>query len=154
MSGTANENTQASVERVKQEVERWIDVARTAGERTLEAMGLSGMQRVTQPAVDVLENNETVQVWVDVPGLSAEAVQLTTTETQLTVKLLRPDGCPTTGKFFLRERPHFTCERTVMLPASVKPEQTTAQLREGVLHVTLPKQHPTEARTVPVNVAT
>ncbi len=154
MSNSLNENTQASVERVKQEVERWIDVARTAGERTLEAMGLSGMQRGTQPAVDVLETNETVQVWIDAPGLASEAVQLSTTETQLTVKLLRPDGSAISGKFFQRERPHCTCERTVMLPASVKPDQTSAQLRDGVLHVTLPKQHVTEARTVPVNVAT
>lgn len=151
MTSSVNENTQASVERVRQEVERWIDVARTAGERTLEAIGLSPMTRCSLPAVDVLETCETIQVWVDVPGLPAEAVQLTTTDNKLTIRLSRTTVGEVPGHYALRERPHACCERTILLPASVHPDKTTAQLKDGVLHVTLPKQNVSTARTVPVN---
>lgn len=154
MSGPVHDNPQASVERVKQEVERWIDVARTAGERTLEAIGLTPAGRCAPPALDVLETSDTVEVWVDVPGLKADAVQLTTTATHLTLKITRGIAADPAGAYRLRERPQASCERSIPLPASVNPEQTSAQLRDGVLHITLPKQQITPAHTVPVNVAT
>jgi HSP20 family protein len=152
MSGSVNENAQASVERVKHEVERWIEVARTAGERTLEAIGLSAATRCSLPAVDVLETSDAVEVWVDVPGLSSDAVQLATSETQVTIKLTRPAAAEFPGNYRLRERPQTSCERHIPLPASVRPDQTTAQLHEGVLRITLPKQHVTSSRSVPVSI--
>lgn len=152
MAGGASENPQASVERVRQEVERWMEVARTAGERTLEAIGLTPISRCSLPAVDVLETSAAVEVWVDVPGLSSDAVQLTATETQLTVKLARPAAVEPEGKFHLRERPSGVCERTINLSTSVDPDQTKAELRDGLLHVTLGKQISHAPRTVPVNV--
>lgn len=143
---------QASVERMRQEVERWMDVARTAGERTLEAIGLTPILRSSLPAVDVLETPTAVEVWVEVPGLATDSVQLTATETQLTVKLLRPERVDPEGKFHLRERSLCACERTILLPSSVNPDQTKAELRDGLLHVTLGKHGTPEPRTVPVNV--
>ena len=152
MAGGTSENPQASVERVRQEVERWMEVARNAGERTLEAIGLTPMTRCSLPAVDVLETPTAVEVWVEVSGLATDAVQLTATETQLTVKLLRPAGVEPEGKFHVRERSAGECERTINLPVSVNPEQTKAELRDGLLHVTLGKQTSPQPRTVPVNV--
>lgn len=147
-----SDNSQASVERVKQEVERWIEAARSAGERTLEAMGLTPGTRSALPAFDVLETDTAVEVWADVPGLSADAVQLSTTESQLTLRLIRPEPHETLGRFHLRERYPASCERTISLPAIISPDQTTAKLKDGVLHVTLAKQHVTTAHSVPVTV--
>lgn len=152
MTNGTNEPPQASSERVRQEVERWMEVARTAGERTLEAIGLTPMTRCSVPPVDLLETPGTVEVWVDVPGLATDSVQLSATETQLTVKLLRPTGVEPEGKFHLRERPTGVCERTIILPASVNPDQTKAELRDGLLHVTIGKHSSPEPRVVPVNV--
>lgn len=153
MASAANE-PQASVDRVRQEVERWIEVARTAGERALEAVGLTPLTRSALPDVDVLETNEFIDVWVDVPGVARDALQLTATETQLTLKVTRPEECQPSGKFHLRERPCCSCERVIALPASITPDQTKAELRDGVLHITLAKHSSPEPRTVPVNVAT
>lgn len=147
-----SENPQASVERVKQEVERWMEAARSAGERTLEAMGLTPALRSQTPAVDVMETADSVQVWIDVPGLAADAVQVATTDSRLTINIIRPMPRETLGTMHLCERPKVSSERTIPLPAAVQPEQTTAQLRDGVLHVTMPKLHAATPRTVPVNV--
>jgi HSP20 family protein len=152
MSNPMNENAQASVERVRQEVERWIDAARTAGERTLDAIGLSPVIRSCTPAVDVLETGDAVYVWVDVPGLTSDAVQLAATPTQLVVKLQRIAGKENEGKYHLRERAAASSERIIPLPNTVDPDQTTARLYDGLLYVTLKKQIAPEPRSVPVNV--
>ena len=152
MSNGTNENPQASVERVRQEVERWIDAARLAGERTLEAIGLTPLSRSLLPAIDVFETPTAVEVWIDVPGLTTNAVQLSATATQLTIKSSRPAPVELEGKYTLRERPVGDCERTITLPAAVNADQIQAELRDGMLRVTMPKTVHHEARTVPVNV--
>lgn len=152
MTTPGNENAQASVERVRQEVERWIEAARAAGERTLDAIGLTPVIRSTLPATDVLETGDAIYVWVDVPGLTADAVQLAATPNQLVVKLQRIAGKEVEGKYHLRERGSAPCERTIALPHTVDPDQTTARLYDGLLYVTLKKQIAPEPRTVPVNV--
>jgi len=150
MSNPMNENAQASVDRMRQEVERWIDAARAAGERTLDAIGLA--PRSFLPAVDVLETGDAVYLWVDVPGLTADAVQLAATPTQITVKLQRLVSKDVEGKYHLRERAATPTERTITLPTTIDPDQTTARLYDGLLYVTLKKQLSPEPRTVPVNV--
>ena len=152
MANGTNDPPPASSERVRQEVERWMEVARTAGERTLEAIGLTPMTRCSAPLVDMLETTGTIEIWFDVPGLATDSVQLSATETQLAVELLRPLGIDPEGKYHLRERPTGVSERTIVLPASVNPDQTKAELRDGLLHVTLSKHTTPGPRTVPVNV--
>lgn len=146
------DQSQASVDRVRQEVERWIDVARTAGERTLEAIGLTPGQRSSGPAMDVLETTESFHVWVDVPGLTVDAVQLAATDTQLTLKIARTAAAENVPGYLLRERPQGSLERTITLPVAIRTEATTAQLRDGVLFITLTKQQAAQPRTVPVTV--
>jgi HSP20 family molecular chaperone IbpA len=151
MNHAPNES-QASVDRVRQEVERWIAVARTAGERALEAVGLTPMGRFAGPMVDLLETPGFIELWVDVPGLPANAVQLTASERQVTIKLQHPPPTDSPGKYHLRERPYGGAERMILLPANINPDQTRADLHDGVLHVTLSKQAAPEPRSVPVNV--
>ena len=151
MSNSTNES-QASVERVRHEVERWIDVARTAGERALEAVGLAPTARFAEPMVDLLETVGFIELWIDVPGLHSDAVQLTAGERQISITLQRPAPVEPEGKYYIRERPFESSERVVLLPAIVNPDLTQADLRDGVLHVTLTKQASPEPRAVPVNV--
>lgn len=152
MSNMFNETPQASAERVRQEVERWMDVAKTAGERTLEAIGLTPLAKSSQPAVDLWENSDAVFVWIDLPGVANDAVQLETTTHQLLVRVHRTPLDETGQKFHVRERPQASWERSLNLPTSVNPDQTAAQLRDGVLRVTLPKQIISQPRSVPINV--
>ena len=154
MNQPLNENPQVAADRVKQEVERWIDVARTAGERTLEAIGLSPMGKAAQPAVDLWETPEAVFVWIDLPGVSFDSVNLATTANQVTVKVQRDStGGYENGRYHLRERMHLGWERTLTLPTTVSPDQAAAQLRDGVLRITLPEQPIAEPRSVPIHVA-
>ena len=40
--------------------------------------------------------------------------------------------------------------RTITLPTTVQAEQATAQLKDGVLEVTIPKRETTKAKDVPI----
>jgi len=152
MGNPLTDSPQVSAERVKQEVERWMDVARTAGERTLEAIGLTPVGKSGQPAVDLWETTDAVHIWMDLPGLASDALQISATAHQLTIRVERVPFGEEAGRYHLRERSQPSFERTLSLPATVNPDQTMAQLRDGVLRVTLPKQTLAEPRSVPVSI--
>jgi HSP20 family protein len=57
------------VERVRQEVDRWLEAVRSTGERTLESLGLSGTNRPATPPIDVIELPEEIVVQIELPGI-------------------------------------------------------------------------------------
>src|SRR5690606_16346515 len=62
-----------SAEKLRQEFERWIEAVMQRGEQTLDRLGLrSG--RPWQPAVEVVETADDVQVFVDVPGVHPQDI--------------------------------------------------------------------------------
>lgn len=139
------------VERVRQEVDRWLDAVRTTGERALETLGLTGANKPTTPAVDVVELPHEIIVQIDLPGVAAETVDLSLAGNMLTVAAsrLRPDF-PDGTQFHLRERAIGRFHRTIALPASVNEDAIRAETRDGQLTVTLKKTVPTPGRSIPV----
>ena len=79
------------MDRVRHEMERWLDVARTTGERALETLGLVNSGRPNSPSIDLIELDAEIMVLVDLPGVSVESVQLSLAGNMLTVKAAR-DG--------------------------------------------------------------
>lgn len=77
------------VERVRQEVDRWLEAVRSTGERTLETLGLTGTNRPSTPSVDVIELPEEVLVQIDLPGVPAESVELSLVGNMLSVAATR-----------------------------------------------------------------
>ena len=47
-------NAVPPVERMKLEVDRWLEAVRSTGERTLESLGLTGANRTATPPIDVI----------------------------------------------------------------------------------------------------
>lgn len=139
------------VDRVRQEVDRWLDAVRTTGERAMETLGLTGANRPTTPPVDVIELSNDIVVQIDLPGVAAETVDLSLAGNVLTITAsrLRPDF-PDEARFHLRERVVGKFHRTVPLPASVNEDAIRAEARDGQLTVTLKKTVPTPGRSIPV----
>ncbi|MBS0202784.1 MAG: Hsp20/alpha crystallin family protein [Planctomycetes bacterium] len=152
---TSNEPDRSSdgmppLDRVRQEMERWLDVARTTGERALESLGLVAGGRPAEPAIDVVELDSEVVVLVDLPGVSAEAVQLSLVGNMLTVKAAR-SGCdfPESTRRHVFERTVTEFERAIPLPAAVDLDEIRAETRDGLLTVTIRKLSAT-GRSIPV----
>lgn len=143
------------LDRVRQEMERWLDVARTTGERALESLGLSGNGRPTEPATDIVELESEVVVLVDLPGVPAESVQLSLVGNMLTVKAAR-NGCdfPESARRHVCERTVSTFERAIPLPAAVDLDAIHAETRDGLLTVKIRKHSASPGRSIPVARAT
>ena len=79
------------VDRMRQEVDRWLEAVRSTGERAMESLGLGGARnRSIIPPVDVTELPEEVVVQIDLPGISAELVELTIVGNMLSVSANAP----------------------------------------------------------------
>ncbi|MBX3450536.1 MAG: Hsp20/alpha crystallin family protein [Planctomycetaceae bacterium] len=148
-SDSQEESFKPSVDRMKQELERWLEAARKAGESALERLGVSG--EVPGIPIDLFEDGEKVFVLADVPGVLADQVDVTVAGNMLTLTVTRTapvlEGFPACGH---RERPIGSQTRSIPLPVAVRGEETAAQLRDGVLTLTLPKVIPMRATRVPI----
>jgi HSP20 family protein len=93
------------------------------------------------PAVDLCENKEMVQVAVELPGVKSEDINLTVTAKDITIEGYK-NHSPTTEKaisHFCCERQYGKFQRRIQLRWAININETTAELKDGTLKVTLPK---------------
>ncbi|MDZ4687193.1 MAG: Hsp20/alpha crystallin family protein [Planctomycetaceae bacterium] len=139
-------------DRIRQELERWLETARVTGERALDAVGLAADTRLLPPHSDLIETETDLHLLVDLPGVSADAVDLTITGQMLTLRAIRlPSPLLAEGsKVHLRERTTLQFERSYPLPIGVDTDSIRAVVREGMLHVTLHKSPQSQPRPIPI----
>lgn len=142
----------ASVERLRHELDRWLEAAVEQGGRALNAIGLRGFRRPFQPAVDVIEGDDEVLVLADVPGCDADLIDVSVAGNMLTIKGQKPGVPLDQGRVVhTGERPAGEFSRSVPLPAAVNPEAVTATARDGVLTIRLGKSERARARHIRVS---
>ena len=141
-----------SIDRLRTEFDKLLGVAVEQGERALDKLGLFGNEAVWIPRVDVLELAEQVQVDIDLPGVTAEEINITLAGNMLTVTGTRSTGTMTTAGQTVRvsERPSGQFRKSVPMPVAVDPEQVTAAVQNGVLTVMLEKSPTEKSRQIPI----
>lgn len=106
------------------------------------------------PSVDVSETDAEVQVQTDLPGFKPEEVDIEINDNYLTISgthTEEQEDKPGNGrKYHQVERRSGSFSRSVLLPCAVKQDAVEAELKEGVLTVTLPKSE--EARRQKITV--
>jgi HSP20 family protein len=93
------------------------------------------------PPIDVYETPARYVVTAEVPGLSREQIELAVQDNRLTIRGLRPAAGPDspTRHYHQIERGHGSFLRTFEFVDAVDQDGIAADLRDGVLTVTLPK---------------
>ncbi len=92
------------------------------------------------PHVDVSEDDETVVVTAELPGMEEKDIDISVAGDLLTLKGEKQMERETKEKDYVRtERSFGSFRRTLQLPCEVKDEGATATFKRGVLTVTLPK---------------
>lgn len=108
-------------------------------------------EQMTMPAVEVSDTPEAVIVKAQVPGISKDEIQVTITNDALTLKGERKEEEEKKEKtYYRREFRYGTFTRTVPLPAAVQAEKATAQLKDGVLAITIPKSERAREQPIPI----
>ncbi len=139
----------SSAERLREELDRWLDVAWSQGERAMDVMGIRG--RVFGPAMDVIEGPESILILVDVPGISPEQLDVSVAGNLLTVQGVHPSPILAADESLARqERLHGQFKRSIPLPASVNAESISAECALGVLRIRIAKTEREKTRRVPV----
>jgi HSP20 family protein len=92
------------------------------------------------PPVDLLELDDQYVVTVELPGLSRSDVTIDYQDPSLTIRGARtaPDPCPERYHQFERGQGPFS--RTFRFATPIAGDQITADLRDGVLTVVIPKR--------------
>ena len=111
------------------------------------------MLSVQMPAVDVYEEKDEVIVKAELPGLSKEDLDVTLTESTLTLKGEKKKEEEVKEKNFYRsERSSGSFVRTIDLPSEVKTDQTKTSFKNGVLEVRLPKTEDAKKKVTKVKI--
>ena len=100
----------------------------------------------------IWEADNTFHIEVDAPGVAKEDVELTFDKGALQVSLERkaPEGERSTWH---NERGYGKVSRSVSLPDTVDPNTITAELVNGVLHVTITKLPEAQPKKIDVKVS-
>ncbi|MFP4644922.1 MAG: Hsp20/alpha crystallin family protein [Spirochaetales bacterium] len=105
------------------------------------------------PALDMVENTDDFVVTVDLPGVSQDDVDLSVADNVLTIKGEKKGESESEERnYFRKETWQGSFQRTVSLPQGVDPDNVQAEMKNGVLSITLPKREEAKPRKINVNV--
>lgn len=141
----------ASIEKLRNEFERWLDTAMSQGGRALDRMGWKSGTRTLYPPVDILETPEEIRVHVDLPGIEPASIEVSLAGNMLTLKGEKAALSPASGEtIHLNERAHGSFSRSIPLPVPVNEEDVEAESKNGVLQIRLAKSEQARARQIPI----
>ena len=110
-----------------------------------------GLGAAWQPAVDVFEDADSVQLQVEVPGVDPKDIQIQVEGNTLTIRGERRLEKEDKRENYQRiERVYGAFSRTFTLPSIVDVEHISAEGKDGVLLVVLPKKAETKPRQIRV----
>lgn len=116
-----------------------------------ERAGAPRPVRVTQPAVDVFENDEALLLRADLPGVSQRDLQVEIDDGLLSIggrRWLDPrpaEGAEPSGRFM-------EYQRRFRVSKDIDATRIAARFEHGVLEVTLPKAEASKPRKIAVKV--
>ena len=105
------------------------------------------------PAVDIYENNDSVVVKAELPGVERDQISVEVKDGILTLRGERKFEKEVKEESYHRiERSYGNFQRSFSLPVSVEQDQVTARFKDGVLEVILPKKEQARPKQIQVDV--
>ncbi len=131
------------VNRLKDEMERLFGEVARGGPRVLA--------RGAYPPVNLWEDDNNLYVEAELPGFELDQIEITITgENQLSLKGERKPPELEGGVWHRQERAFGSFSRLIELPQPVDPDNVSAEFKNGVLTITLPKREEVRPRKIEV----
>jgi HSP20 family protein len=106
------------------------------------------------PSVDIFENDNEVVIKAELPGMNAKDIEVRLENNVLTLKGDRNFEKETKEENYHRiERAYGTFSRAFALPAAVNADKVSAEYRDGVLSIVLPKKEETKSKPIKIAAA-
>ena len=105
------------------------------------------------PATDIVEMEDGVHIFMDLPGVGSDKLSIDLEEDEVTIRGAS-SYLPAEGERTLHsEFQNMNFQRTFTLSDMVDREQITASLKDGVLNLFLPKAEAMKPRRIPISGA-
>ncbi|HEY8378218.1 MAG TPA: Hsp20/alpha crystallin family protein [Nannocystis sp.] len=110
-------------------------------------------QVLTFPRASLRDTGEALVLCAEVPGLADSELQLSATYDSLTITGERKAAPPKSYTVHRRERGDLRFSRTFALPSRIDTEKVSAELKNGLLTVTMPKHPEAQPKAITVKAA-
>jgi HSP20 family protein len=106
------------------------------------------------PPVDLYETSSEFVLTAELPGLTRDEIEIHAEETRIVIRGARTG---TAGRdipceqFHRVERGHGRFSRAFSLPETIEVDAITAELKDGILTITMPKAHDRGSRRIDVS---
>ena len=106
------------------------------------------------PAIDVYEDKDNVLVETPLPGIDPDKVNISVENDVLTIEGSSEKKSELDEKnYYRREVRSGSFHRSVALPASVKGEGASAEYKNGVLKITIPKEERAKPKQIRISTS-
>ena len=113
-----------------------------------------GEEGVFAPPVEVAESDGEVVVKMEVPGVEKDQLQLTVSDDHLIIRgEVRKESEEKKKHYYRQEIRYGAFQRFVALPVEVDATKANAELKHGMLKITLPKSKQPKAHEIKVAVS-
>jgi HSP20 family protein len=113
--------------------------------------GVREFARTVFPPLDVWEDDVNLYVEAELPGYSLNELEIYVTgENQLSIKGERKAPEPGNGTWHRQERGYGAFNRLMEMPSAVDSDKVSADFKNGVLTITLPKKEGARPRRIDV----
>jgi HSP20 family protein len=111
----------------------------------------AGEMQLWVPSVDVIDRDDEVVVKAEIPGVKKEDIHISLTGNVMTIKgETKREEKEEKGDYFRCEISQGAFSRMLTLPADVDDTKAKAEVRDGMLEITLPKLEQAKKRDIKV----
>ena len=106
------------------------------------------------PPINVSEDDDNVYLTAELPGISPDQIDITVEEESVTIKGERkaePESSEVS--YHRKEREEGEFSRTITLPTRIQADKVTAEAKDGILSLVLPKAEEVKPKKIEIKVA-
>ena len=105
------------------------------------------------PAAELQETSDAIHLKLEIPGIEAKDLDVKVTENAVLVSGERKSETKTEDKGVTKSEFHYgKFQRVIPLPARIQNTNVTAEYKDGILNLTLPKTEAEKNKVVKVNL--
>ena len=131
------------LERMRRDMDRLFG---TFGARAMRPFGAGVF-----PAVNLTEDRNNYYIRAELPGMTADALNISVTGNGLSIsgeRKISAEGDKV--RYHRREREAGTFSRMIGLPGEVNPDKVAAELKDGILTITVPKAEKAKPKQIKI----
>jgi HSP20 family protein len=105
-----------------------------------------------KPVVDIYDHDDKISIKAELPGIDKKDVEVDLKDGVLTIKGERTyENEVNEDKYYRKERAFGKFHRSFHVPADVDPEKITADFKDGILHLEIPKPEENKPKKITVH---